>query len=294
LMGPGDLILHDALAHNSIMQGAIMSGARRRPFSHNDWKELDAILSEIRPEYRRVLVVIEGVYSMDGDYPELPKFVGVKKKHKALLMIDEAHSIGTMGSHGRGICEHFGVDPREVDLLMGTLSKSFGSCGGYIAGCSELVEYLKYTAPGFVYSVGLSPPNAAAALASLHLLKEEPDRVARVQANSRLFFQLAKERGLNTGLGNDTPVVPVIIGNSLHSLKLSRRLFERGINVQPILYPAVEEKAARLRFFITAVHTDEQIRDTVAAVAEELWSLDPSYLNGHKSPHQTETAQQTP
>ncbi|MFV1964566.1 MAG: aminotransferase class I/II-fold pyridoxal phosphate-dependent enzyme [Pirellulaceae bacterium] len=293
LLGPGDLILHDALAHNSIVQGAILSGARRRPFPHNDGRELDAILSEIRPEYRRVLVVIEGVYSMDGDFPELPKFVDVKNQHKSLLMVDEAHSIGTMGPHGRGISEHFGVNPREVDLWMGTLSKSFGSCGGYIAGCSELVEYLKYTAPGFVYSVGLSPPNAAAALASLRMLKEEPERVARVQANSRLFLQLAKERGLNTGLSNHTPVVPVILGNSLHALKLSRQLFERGINVQPILHPAVEEEAARLRFFITSVHTDEQIRDTVAAVAEELWRIDPSHLNGRKSSRQTETAQRS-
>jgi 8-amino-7-oxononanoate synthase len=294
LMGPGDLILHDALAHNSIMQGAIMSGARRRPFPHNDWKELDAVLREIRPEYRKVLVVIEGVYSMDGDYPDLPNFIEVKKRYKTFLMVDEAHSIGTMGTHGRGISEHFGINPRDVDLWMGTLSKSFGSCGGYIAGCSELVEYLKYTAPGFVYSVGLSPPNAAAALAALRLLKQQPERVARVQANSRYFLQLAKEHGLNTGLGNDTPVVPVIIGNSLHALKLSRQLFERGINVQPILYPAVEEEAARLRFFITAVHTDQQIRDTVEAVAEELQRIDPSYLNGRKAKNSTETPQRTP
>jgi 8-amino-7-oxononanoate synthase len=294
LMGPGDLILHDALAHNSIMQGAIMSGARRRPFPHNDWKELHAILNEIRLEYRKVLVVIEGVYSMDGDYPDLPKFIEVKKKYKTFLMVDEAHSIGTMGTHGRGISEHFGANPRDVDVWMGTLSKSFGSCGGYIAGCRELVEYLKYTAPGFVYSVGLSPPNAAAALAALRLLKQQPERVARVQANSRYFLQLAKEHGLNTGLGNDTPVVPVIIGNSLHALKLSRQLFERGINVQPILYPAVEEEAARLRFFITAVHTDQQIRDSVEAVAEELRKIDPSYLNGRKTRNSTETPQRTP
>lgn len=276
LFGPGDLILHDALAHNSIMQGAILSGARRRPFAHNDWRELDSILAEIRRDYRRVLVVIEGVYSMDGDFPELRHFVEVKKQHKAFLMVDEAHSIGTMGAHGRGIGEHFQLDPRDVDIWMGTLSKSFGSCGGYIAGCGELVEYLKYTAPGFVYSVGLAPANAAAALASIRLLVKEPERVARVQANSQLFLQLAKQRGLNTGLSNSTPVIPVIVGNSLHSLQLSRRLFELGINVQPILYPAVEEKAARLRFFITAVHTDAQIRRTVEAVADELARIDPN------------------
>ncbi|MDA1050083.1 MAG: aminotransferase class I/II-fold pyridoxal phosphate-dependent enzyme [Planctomycetota bacterium] len=276
LFGPGDLILHDALSHNSIMQGAILSGARRRRFDHNDGEQLDAILTEIRHEYRRVLVVIEGVYSMDGDYPDLTKFVEVKQRHKTFLMVDEAHSMGTMGAHGRGISEHFGVDARSVDIWMGTLSKSFGTCGGYIAGCRELIEYLKYTAPGFVYSVGLSPPNCAAALASLGVLQKEPERVARVQANSRLFLRLAKEHGLNTGFSNGTPVVPVIIGSSLNALRLSRALFEDGINVQPILYPAVEEKAARLRFFITAMHSDEQIRQTVDATARRLREIDPN------------------
>jgi 8-amino-7-oxononanoate synthase len=279
LLGPGDLILHDALAHNSIMQGAILSGARRRGFEHNNWEQLDSILSEIRHEYRRVLIVIEGVYSMDGDYPDLPKFVEVKQRHKTFLMVDEAHSIGTMGAHGRGISEHFGVDARDVDIWMGTLSKSFGTCGGYIAGCNELIEYLKYTAPGFVYSVGLSPPNCAAALASLRVLQSEPQRVAKVQANSRLFLKLAKAQGLNTGFSNNTPVVPVIIGNSLNALRLSRALFEDGINVQPILYPAVEEKAARLRFFITSMHTDEQIQRTVDAVARLLRAIAPSCVS---------------
>ena len=278
LFGPGDLILHDALAHNSIIQGAILSGARRRPFAHNDWQELDAILHEIRHEYRRVLVAVEGVYSMDGDFPDLPRFVEVKDRHRALLMVDEAHSIGTMGAHGRGISEHFGVDPRTVELWMGTLSKAFGSCGGYIAGCPEMVEYLKYTSPGFVYSVGMPPGNVAAALASLRVLEEEPQWVADVQARSRLFLKQARQAGLNTGLSNNTPVVPIIIGNSLHALQLSHQLFERAINVQPILYPAVEESAARLRFFITSCHTEQQIIDTVAAVAEELAKIDPAYI----------------
>jgi len=277
LFGSGDLILHDALSHNSILQGAILSGARRRPFPHNDWQECRRILDEVRHEYRRVLIVVEGVYSMDGDYPELPRFVEIKKKHKTFMMVDEAHSIGTMGLHGRGMSEHFGMDPRDVDMWMGTLSKSFGSCGGYIAGSSALVEYLKFTAPGFVYSVGLSPPNTAAALAALNLLQEEPDRVARLAENSRLFLRLAKQAGLNTGMSNNTPVVPVITGNSAYALQLSHVLFERGINVQPILYPAVEESAARLRFFVTSTHSEEQIRSTVAAVAEELSRIDPAF-----------------
>jgi 8-amino-7-oxononanoate synthase len=278
LFGPGDLILHDSLAHNSIVQGSILSGARRRPFPHNDWQTLDQLLGELRHEYRRVLVAIEGVYSMDGDFPDLPQFIEVKKKHKAMLMVDEAHSIGVLGPHGRGIGEHFDVEPADVDIWMGTLSKALGSCGGYIAGSKPLIEYLKYTAPGFVFSNGVSPPNAAAALAALRLLEEESDRVARLAANSKLFLSLARERGLNTGRSRDTAVVPVILGNSLHALQLSEAMFGRGINVQPILHPAVEESAARLRFFITSRHTEEQIRITVDAVTEELKKIDPSHL----------------
>ena len=193
-------------------------------------------------------------------------------------MIDEAHSMGTMGNRGHGIAEHFGVDPPSVDLWMGTLSKSFGSCGGYIAGCREVVEYLKYTSPGFVYSVGIPPPTAAAALAALRLLEQEPQRVSQLQARSRLFLQLARQQGLNTGLSNNTPIVPVIIGNSLDALRLSRQLFERGINVQPILYPAVEEQASRLRFFISCCHSEEQIHQAVAAIAEELRQINPAYF----------------
>jgi len=278
LFGPGDLILHDALAHNSIVQGCILSGAHRRPFPHNNWRVVDKLLADLRGDYRRVLVAIEGVYSTDGDIPDLPRFIEVKKRHKAFLMVDEAHSTGVLGAHGRGIGEYFGVNPPDVDLWMGTLSKSFGSCGGYIAGCRAMVEYLKYTAPGFVYSVGISPANAAAALAAIRLLKAEPERVAWLHERAGLFLTLARSRGLNTGLSKDSAIVPVILGDSVHCLRLSRAMFDRGINVQPILYPAVDERAARLRFFITASHTEEQIRHSIDVTAEEVERINPKYL----------------
>lgn len=279
LVGPGDLIVHDALSHNSIVQGAILSGARRRPFPHNDWQALEGVLAETRASYRRILVVIEGVYSMDGDYPDLPKFIEVKNRHKCWLMVDEAHSIGTMGATGRGIGEHFGVSGRDVDIWMGTLSKSFGSCGGYIAGSEALIELLKYTAPGFVFSVGLSPTNTAAAIASLKTLKAHPERVKTLHDRARLFLSEARRYGLNTGDSQDTPVVPVITGNSLHALLLSHKMFEAGVNVQPILYPAVEETAARLRFFVNCTHSEEQIRYAVKKAAEALYEIAPSYFD---------------
>jgi 8-amino-7-oxononanoate synthase len=280
VVGPGDLVLHDGLAHNSLLQGAVLSGARRRPFPHNDFDAAEKLLSQMRGQYRRVLIVVEGIYSMDGDFPDLPKFVALAKKHRSLLMVDEAHSIGVMGPRGRGIGEHFGINPADVDLWMGTLSKALGSCGGYIAGSKTLVRWLKYTAPGFVYSVGLPPAAAGAALGALRLLQRQPERVARLHANARLFLELAREARLDTGSSGGSGVVPVILGNSMNSLRLSRALFARGINVQPILYPAVEERAARLRFFITASHTADQIRRTVAALAEELARIDPGYGRG--------------
>jgi 7-keto-8-aminopelargonate synthetase-like enzyme len=220
-----------------------------------------------------VLIVIEGVYSMDGDFSDVPAFVEVKKKHHALLMVDEAHSFGTMGRTGHGIAEHFGMDARDVDIWMGTLSKSAASCGGYIAGSHALVELLRYTAPGFVFSVGMPPAQVAAAIAALKTLDKDPERVRRLHENSKLFLSLCREAGLDTGDSEGTPVVPVITGNSMVALRLSNRLRSDGINVQPILYPAVDESAARLRFFVTSEHTEQQIRFTVQRTAEHLAEL---------------------
>jgi 8-amino-7-oxononanoate synthase len=273
LLSPSDLVVHDALAHNSILQGCRLSGARRMAFAHNDADALDRLLHEVRGQYRRVLVAIEGVYSMDGDVPDLPRFTEVKRRHKALLLVDEAHSLGVLGETGRGIGEHFGVAAADVDLWMGTLSKSLASCGGYIAGSLALVQYLKYTAPGFVYSVGMTPANAAAALASLRVLRAEPVRVQSLRCLADVFLRRAKLRGLNTGACGGTAVVPVIVGDARQCLRLWQAIFARGLSAQPILPPAVPEDGARLRFFITQQHSEAQIHRAVDIVAEELSRL---------------------
>ncbi len=273
LFGQHDLILHDALSHNSLLQGALLSGATAIAFPHNDWQALDRILQERRSRYQRVLIIVEGVYSTDGDIPNLPEFIQVKKRHKAFFMVDEAHSIGVLGKHGRGISEHFGINPHDVDLWMGTLSKSFASCGGYIAGSQVLIEYLKYTAPGFVFSVGISPPNAASVIAAINVLKTEPQRVEQLHQRAKLFLTLAKDHGLNTGLSQDSPVIPIIVGDSWASVQLSQNLLKRGINVPFMFYPSVPKNAARLRFFITCNHREEQIRYTVDTLAEEVAKL---------------------
>jgi len=269
LFGPKDLIVHDALVHNSILQGIKLSGAHRLPFPHRDWAALDAILADQRRQFERVLIVVEGVYSMDGDYPDLPRFVDIRRKHRAFLMVDEAHSFGVMGETGFGIREHFGLRGDDVDIWMGTLSKTLASCGGYIAGETALIEHLKFLAPGFLYSVGMTPPAAAAALAALQCLCCEPERVARLQRMGVLFRDEARNAGIDVGSSAGLAVVPAITGSSARAVRLSRALFERGINVQPILYPAVPEKAARLRFFISSEHTEEQILRAVHALKEE-------------------------
>jgi 8-amino-7-oxononanoate synthase len=274
LFGKPDLIVHDALIHNSVLQGCQLSQATHLSFPHNNWQALDMILRESRSRFRRALVVIEGVYSMDGDIPELPEFIKIKKRHGAFLMVDEAHSIGVLGKRGGGIGEHFGINPADVELWMGTLSKSFASCGGYIAGSGALIEYLKYTAPGFVYSVGMPPPNAAASLAAIRLLRKEPQRVTRLHELSGLFRMLARERGLNTGASSSgSPVIPVIVGDSLKAVRLSQALFRQGIDALPMIYPAVPDNSARLRFFVNCTHTPEQIRFALDVVAPELEAL---------------------
>lgn len=266
LFGPRDLVVHDSLIHNSVFEGIKLSGATRRAFNHNDPESLERILAEIRGNYERVLVVIEGLYSMDGDIPELPKFIDIKTRYKAFLMVDEAHSLGVLGETGRGLREHFNLPGKAVDIWMGTLSKSLAGCGGYIAGEKALVEHLKYTAAGFVYSVGIAPAMAAASLEAIGIMLAEPERVAGLRQRAGYFLAQAKARGVDTGLSHGYAVVPAIIGSSLKATKLSQRLFEQGINVQPIIHPAVEEKAARLRFFISHTHTPTQIDQVVSSL----------------------------
>lgn len=270
LFGPDDVVLCDELLHNSAMQGAEFSGARRLVFPHGDTAALDGMLARVREQHRRALVVIEGVYGADGDVPDLAKFVEIKTRHHAMLMVDEAHSLGVLGATGRGIAEHAGVDPRRVEIWMGTLSKALGSVGGYIAGSGVLIEYLKYSSPGFVYSVGMAPANAAAALAALRRLRAEPALVARLRERAVTLRGLLREAGFSVSTGETTPVIPVIVGDSARAARLSELLLEDGFDVQPMVAPAVPEERARLRFFVTAAHNDEQLRAAAAALVRAM------------------------
>jgi 7-keto-8-aminopelargonate synthetase-like enzyme len=259
LMTPDDLIIHDDLSHNSVLVGTKLSGATAFAFKHNDADALEALLKQHRHLHKRALIVAEGLYSMDGDVADLPSLVALKEKYGAWLMIDEAHALGVLGATGRGSAEH--------------LSKALASCGGYIAGKQELIDVLKYQAPGLVYSVGLSPPLTAAAIASLDILKAEPERVARIQTNGKLFLSLARAAGMDTSTSEGYAVVSVIVGDLVNAGRMAERLLARGLNVLPIIYPAVPIKAARLRFFLTSEHTPAQIREAVRTMREELDAL---------------------
>lgn len=273
LLGPGDAIFHDELIHSSGLMGSMLSGAARVPFRHNDAQHLEAQLRSRRPQFARALILIESVYSMDGDVPELPAFLALCDQFDAEIMVDEAHSLGVLGKSGRGLAEHFGIDSSRVDIWMGTLSKTLASCGGYIAGKHALIEYCRYTSPGFVYSCGLSPADTASALEALAILKDEPGRVTQLRQNASTFLRLAREAGLNTGDCQVTGVVPWIVGQSNDAIQVADRMNKALINVQPVFYPTVEEGKARLRFFISSDHTEDEIKTTVATIqniADEL------------------------
>jgi len=266
LTGPADLILHDALVHNSAAEGMRLSGARRLAFPHNDAAAAGALLAAERGRHNRALILIEGHYSMDGTVPDLAAFVEIARRHDAWLMVDEAHSLGVLGATGRGLAEAQGVDPREVDIWMGTLSKSLASTGGYIAGSHALVDMLRHTAPGFVYSVGLPPPLAAAAEAALRILSVEPWRVAKLQENARRFRDTARAAGFDAGQSAGLGIVPIVLGDSMTAMRVGTSLVAAGINVQPIAFPVVPEGQARLRFFLSAEHEAAELDHTVEAL----------------------------
>ena len=267
LLGSRDALFIDELSHNSIVSGAKSAVAETIVFRHNDLDHLAFLLSERRESYRNVLIVVESLYSMDGDIADLNRLVELKEAHNAWLLIDEAHSLGVLGEEGRGLCEYCGVDPQRVDLMIGTLSKALASCGGFIAGKAAVIEWLRYTLPGFVYSVGLSPVISAAAAAALRLMQEETWRLKRLRDNAELFVRLSREAGLDTGPAIGRGVVPILFADSLETLDASRHLMANGYYVPPIIQIGVPKDQPRLRFFISATHTEDEIKGVIDFLA---------------------------
>ena len=268
LMGRRDLILYDELSHNSIVAGIAGSKATSLSFQHNDMDHLRLVLKEQRASHRNCLIVVEGLYSMDGDVPNLPELLDIKDEFGCWLLVDEAHSIGGLGATGRGISEHFGEDPRRIDIIIGTLSKTFASCGGFICAQKSVLDWMRFTLPGFVYSVGLAPPIAAAAHAALDLIIAEPGRTTTLQKNAQHFLERAREAGLATGSAAGHGVIPVLFPDMMSTLEGSEFLLRESIYAPPIVQVGVPKDVPRIRFFISARHTFADIDRAVAALAQ--------------------------
>lgn len=268
ITGSRDAVFIDELSHNSIVSGGNSSLAEKIIFRHNDLDHLDFLLREKRAGFKHVLIAAESIYSMDGDIVDLPRLIEIKQRHNSWLLIDEAHSFGVLGADGRGICEYTGVDPQHVDLIIGTLSKTLASCGGFIAGRNEVIEWLRYTLPGFVYSVGLSPVIAAAAAAALELMQVETWRLERLRHNAEFFVELARESGLDTGPAIGRGVVPILFRDVHETLSASNHLMQHGYYVPPIIQIGVPKDQPRLRFFLSASHTEADIRGVIGLLAK--------------------------
>ncbi len=265
-----DLVLIDELAHNSIVVGAQSGKFDCKIFRHNDLGHLEEILGETRNDYRNVLIVVEGLYSMDGDIPDLPSLIEIKNRYQGWLLVDEAHSYGVLGPTGRGVCEYYGVPPSEIELSVGTLSKSFVSSGGFVCASENVINWLRFTLPGFVYSVGLGPATVASAHAALEVLKAEPDRVSRLKEKSRLFRDAARAAGLNTGDAIGEAVVPILFETPMQTMMVSQVLMDHGIYAPPIVQVGVPKDQPRIRFFFSAEHRDEDILRAVDVAAAAL------------------------
>ena len=267
-----DLILYDALAHNSIEQGCKLSDATSRPFPHSDTAALETILKSQRAYYEKVLIVIEGAYSMDGDIAPVPDFVRIKKEYGCFLMVDEAHSACVIGKTGGGVDEYFGLNGDDIDIKYGTLSKGLGTCGGYLAGKKCLIDYLRYNMPGFVFSVGISPALAAGSLEAIRTLRTHPEIMEHLRTAIKAFADSARRRHLDICLAGETAVLPVLVGKDEDAWFLSNELKKRGVSVPPAMYPAVPKGKARLRFCVISEHKPEQIEkalDILEATARE-------------------------
>ena len=266
--GKRDAIFIDELAHNSIVAGAEGAQAHVVKFRHNDFDHLDHLLARHREEYRNVLVVVEGVYSMDGDVADLPRLYDIKDKYKIWLMVDEAHSLGVLGETGRGLAEFQNVDVSRIDLIVGTMSKTLASCGGYVCARKQVIDWFRYTLPGFVYSVGFSPVILAAARTALKLMQEETWRIAKLAQNAELFRSVAHENGFSTGPAIGRGVVPILFSSDIETMWASQHLLEKGYYVPPVVRIGVPKDGPRLRFFFSANHTEAEIRGVIQTLRD--------------------------
>eukprot|EP00112_Aurelia_sp_Birch-Aquarium-sp1_P021621 Seg587.1 transcript_id=Seg587.1/GoldUCD/mRNA.D3Y31 product="Serine palmitoyltransferase 2" protein_id=Seg587.1/GoldUCD/D3Y31 len=298
LIGPGCCIISDELNHASLVLGARLSGAKIRVFKHNDMKQLEAVLRDLiiqgqprthRP-WRKIIIIVEGIYSMEGSIVKLPEVVALKKKYKAYLYLDEAHSIGALGHTGRGVAEYFGVDTRDIDIMMGTFTKSFGAAGGYIAADTETINHIRATSHSAAYSVTMSPPVIQQVVTSMKIImgldgsNEGHRRLVQLKANVRYFRQKVEEMGFIIYGHDDSPVVPILLYMPAKIAAFSREMLKRNIAVVVVGFPATPIIESRSRFCLSAAHTKEMLDKVLIALDEvgDVLQLKYSAINASK------------
>ncbi|EDV21631.1 Serine palmitoyltransferase 2 [Trichoplax sp. H2] len=281
LVGKGCMIISDELNHASIVTGARLSGAKVSVYRHNDMENLEKILRQAvisgqprthRP-WKKLLIIVEGIYSMEGSIIKLPEVIRLKKKYGAYLFIDEAHSIGALGRTGRGVCEHCSVDPNDVDILMGTFTKSFGACGGYIASSKDVIDHLRANSHSSAYSATMSAPIARQTLSALSIIMNKDgtsdgkNRLRRLAWNCRYFRKRLREMGFMVFGNNSSPVVPLLLFMPGKIAELSRRCLQENLAVVVVGYPATPLNSGRVRFCLSAAHTKEMLDDALEKIS---------------------------
>lgn len=256
IAGRNDYIISDRGNHASIVDGSRLSFAKIVKYNHNDMEDLENVIKRL-PEHSGKLIVTDGVFSMEGDICNLPELVRLKHKYGVRIMVDDAHGIGVMGKHGRGTGEHYGLED-EVDLIVGTFSKSLASLGGFVAGNEQVIHYVRHVSRPFIFSASISPANAASALEALRILKAEPQRVQKLWDNGNYMKQGLLNLGLSLG-NSETPIIPVMTYEDMRTFLIAKRLLEEGVYVNPVISPAVNEGEALLRTSYTSTHTIEQL-----------------------------------
>lgn len=256
MIGRNEYLILDELDHASIIDGARLSFARVLKFKHNDMHSLEKVLGKI-PYDDVKLIVVDGVFSMDGDIARLPDIVGLAMTHNSAVMVDEAHSLGVFGRNGRGIVNHFGLT-HDVDLIMGTFSKSFGSLGGFIAADTSTIEFLKHNARTLMFSASMTPAATASVLAALEIVKQEPERIKKLWELTYYAIYQFKTLGFDVG-DTETPIIPIYIRDDFKTFRFTMLLAEEGVFVNPVVSPATSSDAALIRFSLMATHTKEQI-----------------------------------
>lgn len=261
--GRHDYIIIDDLDHACIIDGARLSFAKVLKYKHNDMASLEKVLQRTESDKIK-LIAIDGVFSMEGDLAKLPEIVQLAKKYNANIMVDDAHGLGVVGELGRGTADHFGLT-NDVDLIMGTFSKSLASIGGFIAADNDTINYLKHNARSLIFSASIAPANAASVIAALELIQQEPERIDKLWENTRFAMDLFKHYGFDTG-HTETPIIPIFIRDDFKTFKLTKILLDEGVFVNPVVSPAVPSSSALIRYSLMATHTKDQIQESIEKI----------------------------